>query len=106
MSLLSLISEIKTKVFGSNQPIPLAKNTPIIATEHMQDLEAGEGGFNIQINERESKLEFSSKPTNCDTEKGETSIICGKVAIDIHINGYEKCKIIENYVSFMEGNIF
>lgn len=60
----------------------------------------GEGGFYKRIKERQLALEFSSKPLNHDVEKGDTSIICGEVAFDI--NGYEKCKIIENYVSFMD----
>jgi hypothetical protein len=33
-------------------------------------------------------------------EKADRTIICSEVAIDV--NGYEKCKIIENYVSFMD----
>jgi hypothetical protein len=37
---------------------------------------------------------------NCDLEKADKTIICSEVAIDV--NGYEKCKIIENYVSFMD----
>lgn len=100
MSLLSLISDIKTKVFGSNKPTPIAKITPIMDTEYTPDLEAGEGGFYKRIKERQAALEFISKPLNHDVEKGDTSIICGEVSLDI--NGFEKCKIIENYVSFMD----
>jgi len=100
MSISSLFSDIKFKVFGFNKPTPMAKITPIMDTEYTPDLEAGEGGFYKRIKERQSALEFSSKPLNHDVEKGDTSIICGEVAVDI--NGYEKCKIIENYVSFMD----
>lgn len=100
MSLSSLITDIKSKVFGSNKPTPIAKITPLFDTENAPDLEAGEGGFYRRLEARQSALELYSKPLNCDVEKADTSIICGEVAIDI--NGYEKCKIIENYVSFMD----
>lgn len=100
MSISSLFTDIKTKVFGSNQPVILAKITPIIDTEYTPDLEAGEGGFYKRIKERQMALELSSKPLNCDIEKGDNSIIYGEV--EININGYEKSKIIENYVSFMD----
>ena len=100
MSISSLFSDIKSKVFGSKNPTPIAKITPIIDTEYTPDLEAGEGGFYKRIKVRQVTLEFISKPLNHDVEKGDTSIICGEVSLDI--NGYEKCKIIENYVSFMD----
>lgn len=100
MSLLTLITDIKTKVFGSNNQTQIAKITPIIDIEYTPDLEAGEGLFYKRLMERKSALELYSKPLNCDVEKGDTSIICGEVSIDI--KGYEQCKIIENYVSFMD----
>lgn len=100
MSLSSLITEIKSKVFGSNKPTPIAKITPVFDNEYTPDLEAGEGGFYKRLKERQSALELYSRPLNRDLEKADTSIICGEVSIDI--NGYEKCKIIENYVSFMD----
>jgi hypothetical protein len=106
MSLSSLITDIKTKIFGDDKP-KIAKITPIFdtefipAAEYMPDLEAGEGGaFYKRLRQREAALELHSKPKNSDLEKGNRSIICGEVAIDF--NGYEKCRIIENYVSFMD----
>ena len=100
MTISSLFTEIKTKIIGSNQSVIIDKITPIIEKKFMPDLEAGEGDFYKRLNERKSELEFSSKPLNIDLEKGDNSIICGEVTIDI--NSYEKYKIIENYVSFMD----
>lgn len=100
MSISSLFSDIKTKVFGSNKPTPLAKITPLFDNEYTPDLEAGEGEFYRRLEARQSALDLYSKPLNCDVEKADTSIISGEVSIDI--NGYQDCKIIENYVSFME----
>jgi len=100
MSLLSLISDIKTKVFGLKKQKTTEKNTPIFDNEYIPDLEAGEGGFYKRLKERQASLELYSKPLNWDIEKADRSIICGEVVIDI--NGFEKCEIIENYVSFMD----
>ena len=75
MSILSIFTDIKTKVFGSNKPTPMPKITQIMYTEYTLDLEAGEGGFYKRIKERQLALEFSSKPLNHDLEKGDTSII-------------------------------
>jgi hypothetical protein len=101
MSLSSLITDLKSKFFGSDKPKPLAKIAPVYDTEYMPDLEAGEGGkFNKRLQQRQLALELHSRTTNCDLEKADNTIICGEVAIDV--NGYEKCKIIENYVSFMD----
>jgi hypothetical protein len=100
MSLSSLITDLKAKLLGSDKPKPLAKIAPVFDTEYMPDLEAGEGEFYRRLKQRQSALELHTRNTNCDVEKADNSIICGEVAIDV--NGYEKCKIIENYVSFMD----
>jgi hypothetical protein len=102
MSITTFIADIKEKFFGSTKPNPtIAKITPIFDTEYIPDLEAGEGGaFYKRLRQREAALEFYSKTMNCDLEKADKTIICSEVAIDV--NGYEKCKIIENYVSFMD----
>jgi hypothetical protein len=103
MSITTFITDIKAKFFGSNKPKPtIAKITPIFDTEYMPDLEAGEGGsFYKRLRQRDAALELYSKTMNCDLEKADRTIICSEVAIDVN-NGYEKCKIIENYVSFMD----
>jgi hypothetical protein len=102
MSITTFIADIKEKFFGSTKPKPtIAKITPLFDTEYMPDLEAGEGGaFYKRLRQREAALELYSKTMNCDLEKADRTIICSEVAIDV--NGYEKCKIIENYVSFMD----
>lgn len=41
MSISSIFTDIKTKVFGSNKPTPMPKITPIMNTEYTPDLEAG-----------------------------------------------------------------
>jgi hypothetical protein len=105
MSISSLISDIKTKIFGSDKPKlekihPKIDNEFIPNCEYMPDLEAGEGGFYRRLKQRQMDLELYSKPKNWDPEKCDKSIICGEVVLDV--NGYENCKIIENYMSFMD----
>ncbi len=100
MSLVSLITDFKTKIFGTDKP-KIAKFTPKIDNEFVPDLEAGEGGFYRRLKQRQQELELYSKPKDWDLEKCNKSIICGEVAIDIH--AYEKCKIIENYISFIDS---
>jgi hypothetical protein len=102
MSITTIITYIEDKFFGSTKPKPtIAEITPIFDTEYIPDLETGEeGGFYKRLRQREAALELYSKTINCDLEKADRTIICSEVAIDV--NGYEKCKIIENYVSFMD----
>jgi hypothetical protein len=100
MSVSSLISDLKTKIFGQPKQ-KLSKNIPKINNEYIPELEACEGGFNRRLKQRQLELELYSIPKDWDPEKCDESIICGEVIIDI--NGYEKCKIIENYTSFMEN---
>jgi hypothetical protein len=105
MSIASLITDLKTKVFGADKP-KIAKIMPKIDNEFMPnlefipDLEAGEGGFYRRVKQRQMDLELYSKPKNWDPEKCDKSIVCGEVVVDV--NGYERCKIIENYMSFMD----
>jgi len=78
MSISSLFTDIKTKIFGSNKPITLAKITPIYDTEYTPDLEAGEGGFYKRIKVRQAALEFISKPLNHDVEKAILALFAVK----------------------------
>ena len=97
MSLLSLISYIKTMIFGSDdKPNTLTKITPVFETENISDIEEGNNKFYKRLKERQAALEI---PLNCNLEKIDESIICGNITFDV--NDYEECKIIENYVSFM-----
>ena len=105
MSISSLITDLKTKLFGADKPqiakiMPKIDNEFMSNSEFMPDLEAGEGGFYRRLKQRQTDLELYSKPKNWDPEKCDKSIICGEVVVDV--NGYERCKIIENYMSFMD----
>jgi len=98
MSLLSLISYIKTMIFGSDKPTTLTKITPVFETENISDIEEG-NKFYKRLKERQAALDIHKIPLNCNLEKNDESIICGNITFDM--NDYEECKIIENYVSFM-----
>ena len=97
MSLSSLISDIKTNVFGSssnfNKQTKLAKITPIFDTEYTPDIEEGEGDFYKRLNERQLAL-------NCDLEKADKTIICKEVSSEINV--FKKYKFIETCVLFMD----
>ena len=99
MSITSLITDIKTKIFGSDK-LKLAKIMPKFDDEYTPDLEAGEGGFYRRINERQMALESYPKSTNWDSEKSDSAIICGEISIDI--DEYEKYRVIEDYVPFTD----
>ena len=98
MSVVSFISDIKSKFFGSNKEPVCAKITPIF-DDYIPDLEAGEGGFYRRLKARQAAFDRPVEKIY-DLENGDKTIIASEVAIDI--NGYQKCKIIENYVSFMD----
>ena len=107
MSITSLMTDIKTKIFGFDSDKPrLAKIMPKFDDEYIPDLEVGEGGFYRRIKERQMALESYSKSknwdksTNWDPEKSDKAIICGEISVDI--DGYEKCRVIEDYVSFTD----
>ena len=95
MSLLTLFSDLKTKLFGNSK----------VKSHSFLELENGLGQ---KINDKQSYIEMKSSQDleNENNELCEKFIIfeevalCGDVAIDII--GFEKCQIIENYVSFME----
>lgn len=99
MSVSSFISEIKSLVFGSSKSLSLPKEMPLV-DDNFPDLESAEGTMYKKVNVKCSSLEMNSKQYLYEVEIDEKPIICGEVAIDI--NAFEKCKIIENYVSFME----
>ena len=99
MSLASLIKEFKTKIFGEDKP-KIAKIAPKMDNEYIPDLEAGEGGFYRRLKQRQQELELYSKPKDWDLEKSCSSTMSEEVIMDI--NGYEKCKIIENYIAFID----
>jgi hypothetical protein len=105
MSIASVISDIKTKIFGANKPklekiypkfdnefIPDRESMPV--REFMPDIEAGEWGFYRRLKQRQMDLELYSKPKNWDPEKCEKSITWGEEVVVI--NGYE------NYMPFMD----
>lgn len=100
MSVTSLITDLNTNVFGVDKP-KVAKIISKIGDEFMYnlefipDLEAGEGGFYRKL----KQIELYSKPKNWDPEKCDKSIIYEELFVDV--NRYDKCKIIENYKSFM-----
>ncbi len=99
MYLNSLITNIKSKILGSNKP-KIAKIVPLVDKEYIPDIEIGlsEVEFYKSIDYQTSDSDLYSKsnglyPEKCDSYSNE---------VGIDINGYEKCKIIENYVSFMD----
>lgn len=98
MSVASFISDIKSKFFGSNKEPVCEKITPIF-DEYLPDLEAGEGEFYRRLKARQSAFDKPDQQLY-DLENGDKTIISSEVSIDF--NGYQKCKIIENYVSFMD----
>ena len=57
MSLSFLISDLKTKIFGQTKQ-KLSKNIPKINNEYIPGLEAGEGGFNRRLKQRQLELEL------------------------------------------------
>ena len=93
MAFTSFISEIKSKILGSDKPKPLAKIKPIFDTWYTPDLETGDEEFYKRLKARQSALEY-------DLEKGDDSIICDEILIDI--NGYKNNKFIEKYISLMD----
>ena len=98
MSVASFITNIKSKFFGSNKEPISEKNTPIF-DEYLPDLEAGEGEFYRRLKARQNAFDMPAQQLY-DLENGDKTIISSEVSIDV--NGYSKCKIIENYVSFMD----
>jgi hypothetical protein len=105
MSISSFISDIKSKVFGNNnnKSNTILKVIPLL-DDKFPDLEAGEGEFAQKITSRYSTVEMNCKIFNKivydDIDLNDKPIICGEVVVDI--NAFENCKIIENYVSFMD----
>lgn len=98
MLVASFISDIKSKFFGSKKEPICEKITPIF-DEYLPDLEVGEGDFYRRLKARQTA--FDGNETQLyDLENGFKSIISSEVSIII--NEYKKCKIIENYVSFMD----
>jgi|688.fasta_scaffold543372_2 hypothetical protein len=96
MSIASLISDIKSKIFGTDKQ-KLEKIYPKFDNEFIPDLEAGEGGFNRRLRQRQLDLDLYSKPKNWDPEKCEKLITCEK-----GVNAYENSEILENYMSFID----
>ena len=99
MSLVSFMTDIKTVFFGSNKQNILAKISPKL-NDCIPEPEVKDGDFYRRLLARQAALELSSKSHIYDLEVGDKSIIYEEVAI--YINEYERCKIIENYVSFMD----
>lgn len=107
MSFTSLISDIKSRLFGlKNKEHTLTTITPII-DDIGSNLDKLESGLYKRTNKNpptfETIISTSANSTITynlyDLERGDKKIISGEVVIDI--NGYEQCKIIENYVSIM-----
>ena len=74
MSILSLISDIKSNIFVSNKQSPNVNNTPILNNEYIPDLESGEGVFYKRLNEPKIELDLYSKKLNFYLEKEEKNI--------------------------------
>ena len=100
MSLLSIISDIKSKIFGSNNK---RKNiriiTPIFDDEYVVDLEAGEGLFYKRLMARQQALDPDSK-IYYDLEKGDKSVIIIERDTPIDIDIGQKSEFIEKYLTY------
>lgn len=105
MYFTSIITDIKTTLFGCNKPSndkskrKIYKITPKFEDEYMPELEACEGQFYKRLKKQQMDLELYSKSKLLDIENINDEIICGELIIDIQ--EYDNYKIIENYVTII-----
>lgn len=98
------ITAITSGFFDSNEE---SKNKKIVPKMELDELELGNASrkvMEIHNSEKYIDCEFKSIIQNPDLELGFGPIVemnCGEVIVDM--NAFEKCKIYENYISFMES---
>lgn len=104
MSLFEGIITIASQLFCSNEPHVIGKITPKM---ELEDLELGNVSKKM-VDMHKTNIyvdcEFKSILQNPDLELGFGPIVeinCGDVIVDM--NAFEKCKIYDNYASFMES---
>ena len=100
MSLVSFISDIRSKIFGLNNKRPIiGKVTPIFDDQYVPDLELGDGLFYRRLIARQQALEPESR-LYYDLEVGDKSVII--VEIDSPINIGQKSEFIEKYITYSD----
>ena len=100
MSLISFISDIKSKIFGSNNKRQIiGKVTPIFNNEYVPDLEAGEGLFYKRLMARQQALDPDTR-LYYDLEVGDKSVII--IEREPHTNIGERRQFIEKYLTYVD----
>lgn len=98
MSLLSFISDIRSKIFGyNNKRENIRIVTPIFDDEYVGDLEAGEGLFYKRLMARQQALDPDAR-IYYDLEKGDKSVII--IERDTLTEIEQKSEFIEKYLTY------